>query len=190
MPQIDDAQGGSRIRSILARANSGDTDAWDEFFALVFEEWHALARAKMRRESPAHTLETSALVNEAWLRLQQDGKLDFENTRHLHGAIDQAMNRVLVDHARKKGSLKRGGEHARVELEDAEGEATPDGIDLDLAAALEEFQRIDGRAASVALFRYAYGYDNAEVATILQVSDRTVREDWRVARAWLRRRLS
>lgn len=177
----------SRIGGILARANAGDIAAWDEFFAVVSEEWHALARAKMRRESRPHTLETSALVNEAWLRLQRDGRLDFENTRHLHGAVDQAMNRVLVDHARGKARIKRGGEFERVEREDAE--ATPNGIDLDLAAALEEFQAIDARAASVALFRYAYGYTNDEVSALLGIAPRTVREDWRIARAWLRRRL-
>ena len=177
----------SRIGGILERANRGDVTAWDELFLIVWEEWHALARAKMRREARPHTLETSALVNEAWLRIQREGRLDFQNTRHLHGAVDKAMNRVLVDHARGKARLKRGGEFERVDLEDAE--STPEGIDLDLASALEEFQAIDARAATVALFRYAYGYTNDEVATILGVAPRTAREDWRIARAWLRRRL-
>ncbi|MHC4846872.1 MAG: ECF-type sigma factor [Planctomycetota bacterium] len=177
----------SRIGGILARANGGDIAAWDELFRIVWDEWHALAHAKLRRESSPHTLETSALVNEAWMRIQREGRLDFQNTRHLHGAVDQAMNRVLVDHARGKARLKRGAEFARVDLHDAE--STPAGIDLDLATALEEFQAIDARAASVALFRFAYGYTNDEVAAILGIAPRTVREDWRIARAWLRSRL-
>ncbi len=178
----------SRIGDILKRANSGAAAAWDELFALVWEEWHALARAKMRHEGRPHTLETSALVNEAWMRIQRDGRLDYENTRHLHGAVDQAMERVLVDHARRKDRIKRGSDWVRVDI--GEAESAPPGIDLDLAAALEQFQKIDARAASVALFRYAYGYTNDEVAAILGVAPRTAREDWRVARAWLRARLS
>ena len=83
------ARSESRIGGILARANGGDADAWDELFSIVWEEWHALARAKMRREARPHTLETSALVNEAWMRIQREGRLDYENTRHLHGAVDR-----------------------------------------------------------------------------------------------------
>jgi len=177
----------SRIGGILQRANGGDEAAWDELFRIVWEEWHALARAKMRREARPHTLETSALVNEAWLRLQDEGRLEFENTRHLHGAVDKAMDRVLVDHARGKARKKRGGGRDRVDLEDAE--AAPPGIDLDVAAALDELHGRDARAASVTLLRYAYGYTNDEVAAILGISPRTVREDWRIARAWLRTRL-
>ena len=178
---------------ILQRLGAGDRAAEAELLALVHAELHALARSALRSERAGHTLQATALVNEAWLRLVDGNSTDWAGRAHFFGAAARAMRQVLVDHARARAAAKRGGGRARQEYDeagllDASLDAYEDRA-LDLLAldeALARLARADPRAARVVELRFFTGLEMAEVARVLAVSVPTVERDWRLARLWLR----
>jgi RNA polymerase sigma factor (TIGR02999 family) len=161
-------------------------DAWEQLLPLVYEELKALARKRMADERGQHTLQATALVHEAWMRLSGDRDMQWKSRGHFFGAAARAMQRVLVDHARRVQALKRGGEQARVSIQlDQFAEDTgPDRL-LALDEAVERLEREDKRAAEVARLRFYTGLDVRETALALDTSERTVQREWAFARARL-----
>jgi RNA polymerase sigma factor (TIGR02999 family) len=158
--------------------------------AQLYDEFRALARGLLSRESPAHTLQTTALVNEAYLRLVDQTKVDWKGRTHFFAVGAQAMRRVLVDHARRKNRTKRGGGRLRVSLAGiAALSARREADVLAVHEAIEELAQRDARQAQIVELRFFAGLTVAEVAAVLGVSRRTVEAEWTMIRAWLRRRL-
>lgn len=170
----------------MLRGLSEQPDAWSELLPFVYDELRELARRRMRKERAEHTLEATALVHEAYMRLVGDEEIDWKGRRHFFGAAAEAMRRVLVDHARKAKSQKRGGDRARLSISVGElaQEAEPDRF-LALDEALAQLQKEDERAAEVARLRYFCGLEVEETAQTLGVSPRTVMREWTYARARL-----
>ena len=157
---------------------------------LVYEELHRIAARAMRRERSDHTLQPTALVHEAYVRLVRGSEVDWQDRAHFLGIAAHVMRQVLVDHARKKGAARRGGDAARVTLTEGGLGAPDDQLELlDLHHALERFAQVDERAARVAELRLFAGATVPEVAEALGVSKRTVDVDWAAARMWLTREL-
>ncbi len=180
--------GASDVTLLLRRVNSGERRAWDELIQIVYAELRRMARSHMRREASGHTLQPTALVNEACLRLM-DGN-DWENRRHFFGAAAEAMRRVLVDHARRRGAEKRGAGLQRVTLTNLDLE-TPD-ADVDVLAledALAKLEKESPRLAQLVMLRFFAGLSNEEAAEALGMSLATIKRDWSFARAWLLERL-
>lgn len=163
----------------------------DQLFALAYNELRCLAAAKLALEDPGQTLQPTALVHEAYLRLLGNGQhCEWQSRSHFFSAIAQAMRRILIDLARKKRSLRGGGRRTRRELIDEVLVALPINDELlELDDALRRFQDIDSAAAEVVKLRVFAGMSIDEVAEALGVSPRTVKRNWAYARAWLRREL-
>jgi RNA polymerase sigma factor (TIGR02999 family) len=163
----------------------------EDLLALVYDELRRLASAYLARENPGHTLQPTALVNEAYLRVSAQDDVEWKNPAHLRALSAIAMRRVLVDHARGKRAGKRGGGAQAVTLDGAmlqsAGEGELDTLALD--AALTRLAEVDERRARVVELRFFGGLTNREVAEHLGVSETTVEADWRFARAWLSREL-
>ncbi|HWS55486.1 MAG TPA: sigma-70 family RNA polymerase sigma factor [Pyrinomonadaceae bacterium] len=180
-----------RLTQLLVAWSDGDQQALNELFPLVYDELRQLARRHMRRERRGHTLRTTALVNDAYLRLVDQRQVRWQNRAHFFAIAAQMMRRILVDHARAKHYEKRGGGAAHVPLEEAavvaEGKA---GEILALDEALKSLAEIDPRRARVVELRYFGGLSNEEIAEVLKVSTNTVTRDWNMARAWLYHELS
>lgn len=166
-------------------------DELDALVALVHDELRALARRHMRREGAGHTLQTTALVNEAFERLASQRSAVFRDHGHFLAIASMCMRRILVNHARDRGRLKRGGGAARLSLEDAPALASDDRLDelLAIDGALDALAREDPRACRVVECRYFAGLSVEETAEALGLSARTVKRDWLVAKTWLRRHL-
>ena len=180
------------LDALLARLQDGDPDALDRLIPLVYDELRMLARGHLRRELPGHTLQTTALVNEAYARLARDRRVSAANRAQFFGVAGHAMRRVLVDYARKRKSQKRGGgaEHVPVDVvEEFLGTREADEI-LALDRALERLQELSPRAAQVVLHRFFGGLTLDETGALLGVSSKTVARDWETARAWLRHEVS
>lgn len=178
------------ITQILDRVSIGSHGAADELLQLVYPELRALAANKLRNESPNHTLQATALVHEAYLRLLEQRESTWKNRAHFFALAAQAIHRILIDHARGKKSQKRGGGALRVTLEGVP--AKPDVAGPDLLAldeALNELQTLDERQSRIVILRYFGGLSMPEVAEALGVSLRTAEGEWALARAWLRVRL-
>lgn len=186
------SRGGGRsdVTRLLDAAGAGDARASAELLPLVYEELQALARSFMAKEGAAHTLQPTALVHEAYLRLVGDGST-WDNRGHFFVAAATAMRRILIDRARQRHRLKRGGNRRRVELADAALATEPESEDLlALEQALARLEAKDARKGQVVMLRYFAGLSNEETATVLGVSLATVKNDWTFARAWLHRELS
>ena len=178
------------VTSILKRASHGSHSAIERLMPLVYNELRALAESYLQRERPDHTLQATALVHEAYMRLIRQQDVDWQNRAHFFGVAAQAIRRILVDYARQHDRIKRGGGKQRVQLND--DAVTTKSRDLDLLAldeALNKLAAFDPRASQVVELRYFGGLNREEVAEYLHVSPRTVADDWRLARAWLRREL-
>lgn len=174
---------------LLQAAGDGDRDAYARLYEAVYVELRKVARASLRREAPGHTLQPTALVNEAYLRLAPDGAA-WQNRRHFFGAAAEAMRRILVDHARKRLAHKRGAGAERVTLSGVDllaGEETADVLRID--EALQELGATQPRLAELVMLRYFAGMSVEETAQALGVSPATAKRDWAYARAWLRERL-
>jgi RNA polymerase sigma-70 factor (ECF subfamily) len=157
---------------------------------VVYPALRRVAGGLMRRERAPHTLQPTALVNEAYLSLVDRSQLDWQSRAHFFGAAANAMRRILVDHARARGAQKRGGDRTRVTFDEGLGEGgTPDVHLLDLNDALDRFGALDARAARVVELRVFGGLNVQEIAEVLDVSKRTVDNDWAMARMWLAREL-
>jgi len=174
----------------LAEYVAGKPSAVNELLPLVYGELRALAGAYMKRERPDHSLTPTAVVHEAYLRLIDNSRTDWRGRTHFFAVAAVQMRRVLVDHARAHAARKRGGDRLRISF--AETADLHAGISLDVLALNEVLDRLAAlspRQASVVELRFFGGLGVMESAHCLQVSERTVKEDWRVARAWLRREL-
>ena len=181
----------SEVTIILHRIGEGDRAAADALLPLVYAELRRIAAAQLANERPGHTLQPTALVHEAYLRLA-GSESGFENKAHFLAAGAQAIRRVLVDHARTKKRDKRGGGAQRVDISSADP-AAPDAraeVDLiELDDAMQRLAQVSDRAARVVEMRYFGGLSMAEIGVALGISERTAAGDWAIARAWLRREL-
>lgn len=172
---------------MLAAWAGGDEGALDRLVGLLYPTLKAIARQHLAHKHAGETLESAALANEAYLRLVRAGSLPCENRAHFLALCSQIMRRILVDHARRRGMAKRGGEVVLVSVDEAMAPAQPRGIDLlALDDALDALARIDPRKGRVVELRYFGGLSQEETAAALGVSVETVKRDWRMARAWLR----
>ena len=178
------------ITALLVAWGRGDEAALQELIPLVHRELHKIARVCLKGERPGHTLQPTALVNEAYLRLVDVRRVDWKNRSHFLAMSARLMRRVLVDFARSRQYQKRGGGILKVSLDEAHGVSTERGQDLvALDAALTALSEIDARKARVVEMRFFGGLTAEETATVLDVSRETVLRDWRLARAWLMREL-
>lgn len=175
------------LSTLLARMRAGDADAGNRVMETLYSELHRMAASRMRREARQHTLQPTALIGEAYLRLL-DGPDVVHDRQHFLALAAQAMRRVLVDHARQKHASKRGGRLERVTLEGLPGEGPLDVDVLALDEALGELARLDPRASRVVELRFFGGYTDKEVCDILDENLPRVRRDWVFARSWLRTR--
>jgi RNA polymerase sigma factor (TIGR02999 family) len=178
------------VTRILNAAASGDSKAAQELLPLVYDELRRLAGHRMAGESAGHTLQPTALVHEAWLRLAS-GSQNWQNRSHFFAAAAEAMRRILVEHARRKQSLKRGGKLLREELEDSMlvVNAPPDEL-LAVHEALDALATQDPAAAELVKLRYFVGMTMDEAATAMGLAKRTAESIWTYARAWLKREIS
>jgi RNA polymerase sigma factor (TIGR02999 family) len=174
------------VTQLLLAWRSGDEAALDKLVPLVYEELRRLARLYMRRERAGHTLQTTALVNEAYLRLVDSSKVQWQNRAHFFAVSAQLMRRILVDFARSRNYQKRGGDLRQASFAEAlalSGEEDPDIVALD--DALKSLADLDPRKSQVVELRYFGGLSVEETAEALNVSPETVKRDWRMAKAWL-----
>jgi len=179
------------VTGLLLAWSKGDQTALDKLLPLVYEELHRLAHRYMSRERGLHTLQTTALVNEAYLRLIDAKSVSWQDRAHFLAVAAQSMRRILVDLARAKHNLKRGGQALRVSLDEAQISAPERDADLlALDEALARLATLNQRQGQVVELRYFGGLTEQEVSEVLKVLPRTVRSDWSLARAWLYRELS
>ena len=181
----------SEITRILSAIEQGDPDAAEQLLPLVYEELRRQAANYLRRERPDHTLQTTALIHEAYLRLIDQREVNWQSRAHFFAISAQAMRRILVDYARTKHREKRGGEALKLPLEEAAlmplEEKSVDLMELD--EALTRLGEIDEEKARIVELRYFSGLSTEETAAVLRVSTRTVERGWTMAKAWLLREL-
>ena len=178
------------ITALLVDWNNGDKSAIDRLLPLVERELHRLAHSYVRREDPDHTLQTTALINETYLRLIDQRKVQWQNRAHFFGIAAQIMRRILLNYARDQNRMKRGGRTIHVSL--SEAMVMPAEKDRELIAlndALTRLEAIDERKSKVVELRYFGGLTVPEVAEVLKVSEITVMRDWAFAKAWLLREM-
>ena len=182
----------SDVTRILSAIEQGDPHAAEQLLPLVYDEMRKLAAQKLAREKPGQTLQATALVHEAYLRLiGADAQPSWDNRGHFFAAAAEAMRRILIDRARQKATAKRGGELRRIDLDHAS--SVDDGREAELLAldeALIEFERHDPHAAALVKLRYFAGLSHQEAAEALGIGRRAADRLWALARAWLYQRLS
>lgn len=179
------------ITQLLAEWSEGNQAALDQLYPLVYNELRRLAHGYLRRERKGHTLQTTALINEAYLRLVDQKHVHWANRSHFFGISAQIMRRILIDHARRYDYAKRGGGAQRISLDEAAVVAKQRGRTLLLLdEALKSLAKIDPRRSQVVELRYFGGLNNEEIAGVLKISENTVTRDWNMARAWLYQELS
>jgi len=180
-----------QVTELLRQWSNGDEQALDELMPIIYDELHQLAHKYIRREEPGHILQTSALINEAYLRLVERPRIHWENRGHFLGIAARLMRQILVDEARKRKSDKRGGNAIKIPLDEAgnvvEQQAT-NVIALD--DALTRLEAIDKRQSEIVELRFFGGLSIEETAEVLKVSPGTVMRDWTFARAWLRNEMN
>ncbi|APZ96920.1 ECF-type sigma factor [Fuerstiella marisgermanici] len=178
------------VTQILSRIEDGDPHAANQLLPLVYEELRKLASSRMSQEAVGQTLQPTALVHEAFMRLvgSESGQ-DWDNRGHFFAAAAEAMRRILIDNARRKNSAKRGGDQARHDLRDDDAVLHPDNSDtlLALDEALTRFAEVEPDMARMVELRYFTGLTIEETAKVLGVSPRTTKRNWAYARAWLKR---
>jgi RNA polymerase sigma factor (TIGR02999 family) len=176
----------SEITQLLHAVDRGEARASEELLPLVYQDLRRHAAVQMARESPGQTLQPTALLHEAWLRLTTPGQTRWQNRGHFFAAAAEAMRRILIENARRKARLKRGGGQVRVDLDQIEfASATPDEKVLLINDALERLRAEDPEKASVVVMKFFGGRTNQEVAEALAVTERTVERHWAYAKAWL-----
>lgn len=178
------------ITKLLNDWSGGDSTALDRLIPLVYDELHRLAHHHMRRERAGHLLQTSALINEAYLRLVDQPNLTIENRAHFFGVAARLMRQILVDEARKRNSAKRGGGIIQVSLTGAQNVAQEQATNVvALDDALNRLENVDTRQTQIVELRFFGGLSIEETANVLKVSPGTVMRDWTFARAWLKNEL-
>ena len=187
---IEDSKQATEITRLLKAWSGGDPAALEELVPLVYGELRRLARRRVRRERPGHTLQTTALVNEAYLRLVGVTNLDWQNRIHFFAVAAQIMRRILVDAARARASARRGGHVLEFKL-DEEWDAFPQRAQVLIALddALNALARMDPRKARVIELRFFGGLSVEETAEVLKVSPKSVERDWKLAKVWLSREM-
>ena len=180
-----------QITQLLKSWSQGDQGAIDKLVPLVYDELHRLAQRYMADERPSHTLQTTALVNEAYLRLVDSSHATWEGRTHFFGVCAQVMRRILVDWARSRHALKRGGDVGALDHNEALAAAKqPDADLVAIDDALKALTAVDSRKGQVVELRFFGGLSVKETAEVLKVSEETVHRDWKLAKSWLRRELS
>jgi RNA polymerase sigma factor (TIGR02999 family) len=185
---------GHAITELLSRGQAGEPGALDQLMPLVYAELHQMAARYLARERPGHTLQSTGLVHEAFLRLVDQRRVNWQNRKHFFGLSAQLMRRILVDHGRRSRRAKRGAGVSNVNLDDAGPVADPashDPVDaLSVDGALKELEAIDPRQARVVELRFFGGLSVVETAEVLDISEATVKREWAMARAWLYNRIA
>ncbi len=180
----------SEVTQLLGAIEAGDRKATDQLLPLVYAELRQLAARKMAQEKPGQTLQATALVHEAWLRLNDSNRQEWRGREHFLSAAAESMRRILVDKARRKARLRHGGLCERVECELMDLPiAADDERCLQVSDALDQLARIDARKAEVVKMRMFVGMEVQEIAIALNASEKTVQRDWVFAKAWLSREL-
>jgi RNA polymerase sigma factor (TIGR02999 family) len=175
-----------RITELLTQIRQGQRQAADELLPIVYEELRKLARARMARERPGQTLQATALVHEAYLRLVGDTDARWENRAHFFAAAAQAMRRILVERARRKSRAKHGAGQARASLNESAVASTDDAVDVvAVDQALIRLQQVDEQMAQLVTLRYFGGLEVEEAAAVMKLSPRSANRLWTAARAWL-----
>ena len=179
------------VTLLLEQWNNGDQAALDKLMPLIYEELRKMARRYMRQQNPGHTLQTTALIHETYLRMVKQKEKHFENRAHFFGVAAQAMRHILVDYARARHTEKRGGGVRPISLEET-ALVTPEraGELIAFDEALKELEQLSKRQSRVVELRYFGGLSVDETATVLKVSPETVMRDWTMAKTWLHRALS
>jgi RNA polymerase sigma factor (TIGR02999 family) len=195
----DPTPGGApgEITELLRHASHGRKEAFDRLLPLVYDELNVLARRRLRLERAGHTLNTTALVHEAYLKLVDQTRVEWKSREQFFAVASEAMRRILIDYAKRRKTGKRGGAQVHVPLDHAEDVATSDNPFTDdqatellsLDDALTRLAAFNPDGARIVQYRFFGGLSNEEVATLLGTSERTVRRAWTVAKAWLRREL-
>ena len=177
----------SGVTRILERVEQGDSKAAEELLPLVYSELRRLAAHLMNGESPGHTLQPTALVHEAWLRLGADAQPHWQNRAHFFGASAEAMRRILVEHARRRLRAKRGGGVEPLDIDEVEiaSPIADDDVLVRLSDALEKYATVDARKAELVKLRYFVGMTHEEAAATLGIAVPTAKQWWAYARAWL-----
>jgi RNA polymerase sigma factor (TIGR02999 family) len=177
----------SQVTHVLERAQQGDPKAAEELLPLVYEELRKMAAARMAHEKPGQTLQATALVHEAWLRLAGDTAPQFQNRAHFFGAAAEAMRRILIERARRRLAVKRGAGAEPLDVDEMEiaSPIADDDALLALNEALEKFSTVDARKAELVKLRYFVGMNFEETAAALGIAVPTAKQWWAYARAWL-----
>lgn len=179
------------ITQLLLAWGNGDQTALDQLMPLVHSELHKLAKRYMNRQRPGHTLQTTALVNEAYLRLIDSSRVQWQNRAHFFAISAQLMRRILVDFARARRNLKRGGGAQQITFDEAMEVSYERGAELiALDDAMKTLAKLNPRQSQVVELRHFGGLSEEETAEVLKLSTRTVRRDWNLARTWLYRELN
>src|SRR5262245_60789279 len=180
----------SKVTHLLIGWGKGDRAALDDMLPLVYEELKKLAASHLRRERHAHTLQTTALVHEAYSRLVDQRQVDWKNRAQFLGIAAEVMRRILLHHARKRLAAKRGGEVQRVSLSLAEPSEEPNVDLIALDQALQELSKFDARKSKIVELKFFGGMTTEEIGEVVKLSHATVEREWTLARAWLYRALS
>lgn len=176
----------SDVTQVLQAVGRGQAGATEDLLPLVYNELRRLAAARMAQEAAGQTLQATALVHEAWLRLVGEGERSWENRAHFFSAAAEAMRRILIENARRKSRLKRGGNLLRIDISEIElAESTPDEKVLMIDEALERLEAQDPEKARIVVMKFFGGLTNQEVAETLGVNERTVERQWAFVKAWL-----
>ncbi|HSZ58154.1 MAG TPA: ECF-type sigma factor [Tepidisphaeraceae bacterium] len=176
----------SQVLRVLERINGGDREAVADLFPLVYDELRQRARFLMAGERTDHTLQPTALVHEAFVKLLAGQGGSWEGRRHFYNAVTDAMRKILVDHARQKKAQKRGGGFARLDLDHVDPAGKEQEVDYEaLDSALGRLQKLDERRYRVVMYRYFSGLREQEIADLLQLTVKTVQRDWKIARHFL-----
>lgn len=179
------------VTQLLEKWSQGDEDALGELMPLVYDELHRLAGAYLRREQREHTLQPTALVNEAYLKLVDQRHPNWQNRAQFFGVAAQLMRRILIDHARRHRASKRGGDRCQLSLSNVGAFGNqPDADLLTLHEALERLAELDSEQARLVELRFFGGLTIEETAEVMHVSHATVEREWKVAKAWLKRELT
>jgi RNA polymerase sigma factor (TIGR02999 family) len=179
------------VTQLLIGWGKGDKEALDQLIPAVYDELRRQAARYLRRERVGHTLQTTALIHEAYLRLIDQKNVEWQNRAQFFGIAAQLMRRILVDHARTRTRAKRGGSDIRVSFADAEAFVKAQQLDVvALSEALDRLERIDEQQSKIVELRFFSGLTVEETAAVLDISPATVKRDWSMAKAWLHREIS
>jgi RNA polymerase sigma factor (TIGR02999 family) len=178
--------GSHEVTRLLVSWSDGDESALEQLMPMIYRSLQKIARNHLNRERSSHTLQTTALVHEAYLKMIDQNSVDWKNRSHFFAIASQAMRRILLDYARKRISEKRGGDGEKISLDEIDvASVSPNQNLLALDEALKELEKIDSQQSRIIELRYFGGLTVEETAEVLQISPRTVAREWAMARAWL-----